>query len=142
MRSRQLVLSTALALAALVAALPGFAYVAGLAKAHGRPEPASPAHYSSEAVAAAWARCDEQLPLATQQLSPWGYAGRLLFGNALRAAPGERAAWRIAATHNVRHPVGGSFWWHMSGAALTIWLTRHWSAEQIGATLARDNLCR
>jgi hypothetical protein len=131
-----------LAIIGLLAALPGLVYIVGLAKVHGRPTPADPARFSQEAIAAAWQQCQETPPIAVQALNPWGFTGKFLFGNPLHTVPGERSAWRIASTHNVSHPVGNSLWWHTSGTALTIWITRHWSAEQIGATLARDSLCQ
>jgi len=131
-----------LVLVALLAAVPGFVYVVGLAKVHGRPTPADPALFRHEAIAAAWVQCREESPVAVRATNPWGVAGKFLFGNPLRTTPGERSAWRIASTHNALHPVGSNLWWHTSGAALTIWITRHWSAEQIGATLIRDGLCK
>ena len=131
-----------LALVALLVASPGVVYLVGLAKVHDRPTPADSKTFSSEAVSAAWEQCRETLPVAVEATNPWGVASRFLFGDPLRTSPGERAAWRIASTHNAAHPVGGGLWWHTSGAALTIWVTRHWSADQIGATLVRDSLCK
>jgi hypothetical protein len=131
-----------LVIVGLLMALPGLAYVAGLAKADGRPIPADPARFSQEAIAAAWLQCRETSPVSVQATNPWGFVGKFMFGNPLRTTPGERAAWRIASTHNARRPVSSKTWWHASGAALTIWITRHWSGEQIGATLVRDGLCK
>jgi hypothetical protein len=124
------------------ALMPGVIYIIGLAKVRDRPVAADPTDYSSSVIAAAWLRCGESLPATVRPGSPRQFAGKLLFGAPTNAAPGERAAWRIASTHNAAHPVGHNLWWHTSGAALSIWLTRHWSAEQMGATLVRDNLCR
>lgn len=131
-----------LVIIALLAASPGFIYILGLSKVHGRPTPADPAHFRHEAIAAAWAQCREGAPISVQATNPWGVAGKFLFGSPLRTTPGERAAWRIASTHNASNPVGNNLWWHTSGVALTIWITRHWSAEQMGATLVRDSLCK
>lgn len=130
------------AIMALLALLPGFVYMVGLAKVHGRPTPADPARFSQGAILAAWQQCRETSPIMVQSINPWGVVGNLLFGDPLRATPGERAAWRIASSHNASHPVGNNLWWHTSGTALTIWITRHWSAEQVGATLVRDSLCK
>nr|CAS02825.1 putative integron gene cassette protein [uncultured bacterium] len=127
---------------AVVLSLPGAAYVVGLARVHGMPVPADPAHYSSEVIAATWARCREKTPIAVQAMSPWSFGNKFMFADPLETTPGERAAWRIASTHNSKYRRSGMLWWHTSGAALSIWVTRHWSAEQIGATLVRDNLCK
>ncbi|MDH7453706.1 hypothetical protein QF205_11605 [Luteimonas composti] len=139
--ARQAFLSI-LVLASLLALLPGIAYAVGLFRVHGRPVPADPTAFDRGLVQAAWQGCREESPIAVTRLNPWGVAARLLFGDPLRAAPGERASWQIARTHNAAHPVGNNLWWHTSGTALTIWITRNWSAEQIGATLARDGLCK
>lgn len=128
-------------LVGLFAALPGIVYVVGLAKVHGRPVPADPHLFSRHAVAAAWEQCREAPPVVVKATNPWGVTGIFLFGDPHRTTPGERAAWRIASTHNASYSVGNTLWWHISGVALTIWMTRHWSAEQIAATLARDGLC-
>ncbi|GAB3346983.1 hypothetical protein [Marilutibacter aestuarii] len=126
----------------VIALLPGAIYLIGLAKVNSRPVPADPADYTAESIAEAWTGCQESMPLAVEAMSPWNFAGKFLFGDPLEVGPGERAAWRIASAHNVARPVGGGLWWHTSGASLGIWITQHWSAEQIGATLARDNLCK
>lgn len=42
------------------------------------------------------------------------------------------AAWQVASAHLLIHRRStGMSWWHLSGAALTIWVTRNWSTEQI-----------
>jgi hypothetical protein len=33
----------------------------------------------------------------------------------------------------------GTGWWHLSGAVLTIWLTRNWTTEQRLSTEGRGN---
>lgn len=131
-----------LALLALLIAAPGLVYVIGLSKLHGRPTPADPALFSRNEIAAAWAQCHESPPGAAVATNPWSVAGNLLFGSPRHVKSGEHAAWRIASAHNAGSPLQSSTAWHISGSALTIWITRHWSAEQIGATLARDQLCK
>lgn len=105
------------------------------------PIPAIPETYSPEAIAEAWMQCKEALPVEVKATNPWSVAIKLMAGDSFSPSPGERAAWRIASNYNAAHRQGGNTWWHMSGAALTIWITRQWSVEQIGATLVRDSLC-
>lgn len=126
----------------LLLLLPGIVYLVALDRVDGRPTPANPSGYGEEAINASWVGCYEHLPLRVEATNPWNYVGRFIYGDPLRTTPGERAAWRVAATHNSNHPLESGFWWHPSGAALTIWITRNWSAEQIGATLVRDDLCK
>ena len=70
-----------LVLVTLLAAVPGFVYVVGLAKVHGRPTPADPELFSHEAIAAAWAQCREDSPVAVRATNPWGVSGKFLYGN-------------------------------------------------------------
>ena len=126
----------------LVALLPGIAYSIGLLRVQGRPTPATTANFIAEDIEAAWQRCRDRMPVAVEPMNPWRVAGRFLWGDPRHNKSGEIAAWQIARAHNSEHPVGTMGWWHLSGAALTIWITRHWSAEEIGATLVRDNLCK
>jgi len=39
-------------------------------------------------------------------------------------------AWVIARSHNAEH-LGNHQYWHLSGAALTIWLTRNWTPTEL-----------
>ena len=133
-------LLTLFVVAGLSALLPGFIYTAGILKVHGRPTPADPTDFDRKSLAAVWMACREKPPMTVQPLNPWGVATRLLLSD-LSANPGERTARQIARRHNIANPVGNSTWWHISGAALTIWITRNWSAEQISATAVRDQLC-
>ena len=139
---RRIIISILLLASLLVAAFPGIVYMVGIARVDGRPTPANPNNYSQEAINLAWAKCDETLPIEVEKTNPWKIANKFLFGNPLHATTGELAAWKIASSHNANHRMGNNTWWHISGAALTIWITRHWSAQEIGATLVRENLCR
>jgi hypothetical protein len=142
MRSwHRVIVSIVVFIGLFLVSLPGLVYVAGLAKVHGRPIPADPAQISQVAIAAAWRHCREISPVSVQATNPWLYVGKFIYGDPLRTTPGERAAGRIASLHNSRHPLGSKVWWHISNVALSIWITRHWSGAQIGATLVRDGFC-
>jgi hypothetical protein len=121
--------------------VPAIAYGVGLIKIEGRPVPANPTDYAPAELAAAWQRCRDQLPVSVVPLNPWGYTAMMFRGESRFVGNGQVAAWQIVRAHNSRHLPGGTGWWHLSGAALTIWVTRHWTGEQIAATLARDDLC-
>jgi hypothetical protein len=134
--------SALLLVVGLVLSVPAVLYGIGLFKVHGRPIPADPARFSAAEISTAWGRCRETLPLTVSPLNPWGYTAKVLSGASDLDSAGAIAAWQVASVHNATNPVGNTGWWKLSGAALTIWITRQWSAEQIGATLVRDNLCR
>ncbi len=126
----------------LIALIPWAVYMTGLLRVEGRPTPADPAAYDRASLVSAWEDCRESTPMSVERLDPWTIAIQLLLEAPSSTKPGQRAAWRIAASHNAAHPVGNMLWWHTSGTALTLWITRHWSADQISATLIRDGSCR
>ncbi len=79
---------------------------------------------------AIWDQFEESGPVSATPLSPYSYA--LALATSDRLPPGARIAWFIARNHNAenlknRHMI----WWHTSGMALTIWLTRNWSTDQL-----------
>lgn len=124
----------------LVSLIPWCLFWVGLHRVHGRPTFADPTAFDRVALAKAWKSCGESPPMVVKPLNPGTVAARFVLGDRRPFSPGQRAAWRIASSHNLAHPVGGS-WWHISGAALTLWITRNGSADQISATIARDGLC-
>jgi hypothetical protein len=63
-------------------------------------------------------------------LSPHSYIWALLSGDSQQLGPGACVAWRIAAPYNVDH-LADRRAWHLSGAALTIWLTRNWTMDEL-----------
>jgi hypothetical protein len=45
-----------------------------------------------------------------------------------------RVAWWVASDHLIKQNTSQQMlWWHLSGASLTIWLTRNWTDQQITA---------
>ncbi|HZX78175.1 hypothetical protein [Lysobacter sp.] len=135
--------AVAMVLIALVfaAALPGIAYVAGLILVRGRPAPVEAAVLDPAARAHAIRACREAAPLRMRPLNPWHVSTRFLSDDPLGWEPGEYAASRIAMKHNIEQLAGGHFRWHVSNTALTIWITRHWSAEQLYATALHHGVC-
>lgn len=67
------------------------------------------------------------------QLNPWHYAEMIVSGNN-EIMPGERTAWIVARDYGaLPSKGGGDLEWNLSRAALAIWLTRNWTAEQLVA---------
>lgn len=132
-----------LTIAVSLSVLPGVAYLVALNRVEGRPVAADPAAYTTETIGAAWALCREPLPLSVYTLNPWQWLISFHDLDIQHRPPGERAAAFVARRHNAGNPqTRNSFWWHASNAALMIWITRHWTAEQLGATVVRDGLCQ
>jgi hypothetical protein len=139
---RRKILAAALAVVVGIASLPAIAYAIGLSKIDGRPTPADPTQFTAADLSANWIACREPASVQVVPLNPWGYTVRVLAGDTGFEGSGQLSAWLIARAYNVEHLPKGMKWWHLSGAALTIWVTRNWSAEQIAATLIRDQLCK
>jgi hypothetical protein len=81
------------------------------------------------------------LPISVIPLNPWQVSYDLLKGEASMDSSGQIAASRIASAFVTRTSKETMGWWHLSTAALTIWITRHWTAGQISATLAQEDSC-
>jgi len=66
-------------------------------------------------------------------ITPYEY---FLLDSGISTHPNKKAgvllAWQVASNYNLSHlKYKGMAWWHFSGAALTIWLTRNWTTEQL-----------
>ena len=63
---------------------------------------------------------------------PYSFAMTLLVKKDPGVQPEQLIVWRLAAGYLISHQRHkGMGWWHLSGAALTIWLSRHWTQEEI-----------
>ena len=119
------------ALLLLVLASPGIYYLIALGKIDGRPLP-PPRLLEPTAVARAWQHCRGEGEPRLLPLNPWALTIEKLFGEPRAPNPSECLAYRVASKFNESH-LHSKSWWHASSAALTIWLTRHWSAEQLAS---------
>ena len=108
-------------------------YGIGLSNIEGRPEP--PMQVGNLAIDTAFLQhaFRSREPVALRVLNPWTYAASLVTDDTdFRSDDGTAAAWVIARNYNSSHLKDRRMtFWHLSGAALTIWVSRHWSAEQI-----------
>ncbi|WP_137939537.1 hypothetical protein [Chitinivorax sp. B] len=65
-------------------------------------------------------------------MNPYSVVIGLLSPSANRTDPGELVAWWVASGYLLEHQRHrGMIWWHLSGTALTIWLSRNWSCEEL-----------
>lgn len=126
-------------LAAAVLSLPWFLYWIGLSNLTRWPIKSSlPISSISERTEVLAYLRDKS---SFQSLSPWSVTACLIFADTCREAPsGEKVAWFIARNNNAEGLQNRKFlMWHVSGASLTIWLTRNWTEEEMLAK-ARDLL--
>lgn len=124
-----------LLLLVLAGALPGVLYLYGLASIHALPQPAD--------VAPSYrAACNDAPRDQVESWNPWRYTFASFSTPMEQAAPvNHEAAW-VAARHLMRGPRMRTGKWHLANAALTIWITRHWSATQIADTARAEAFCR
>jgi len=128
---RLLIASAGLVLVALLVG-PWVLYEVALSNVVGRPSLPSTIPVSSSDAEAVWRKLRERGPVTVEPLSPHGYILALLTKDTL--PPGAHVAWWIARNHNRENLKDQRMiWWHLSGAALTVWLTRHWSTDQLVA---------
>jgi len=114
---------------------PWLLYAIGLSMIDGRPSHASQAPVASEEVDAFWRRLRTPRPDHIDPLSPHSYTLALLRADQRALEPAGFVAWPIACSYNVDH-LGdhrAMLAWHLSGAALTIWLTRNWTTDELVA---------
>ena len=128
---RVLLATTILGLAAAVIG-PWLLYELGLANVAGRPSLPKNVPVPIEEAQGVWRKLREDGPIEIEPLNPYGYVLGLISSD--RAPSGSKVAWFVARNHNGSNLENRRMiWWHLSGAALTIWLTRHWSRDQLVA---------
>lgn len=114
-----------------VIVLPLVLYWIGLHGVDGRPD--KPAVLvSTQRQIFVWHKAKGQgVPLVTS-LTPYSYALAFLSGNPDSMGPGGLVAWWVASDYLLEHKrFQGMGWWHLSGVALTIWVSRNWSTEEM-----------
>jgi hypothetical protein len=109
---------------------PWLLYELALGNVVGRPSSPNTVPVPLVDAQGVWLKLRETGPIEIERLTPHGYALALVTND--RLPSGAHVAWFVARNHNVNNLKNRRMiWWHMSGAALTIWLTRHWSADQL-----------
>jgi hypothetical protein len=108
----------------VASASPWLIYWIGLGKIEGRPRHATHA-VTPEEVDRLCKRLRISQPIQIDPMSPYSY---LLQGASESVS--TRVAWVIARSHNAEH-LGDRRFWHLSGAALIIWLSRNWTPTEL-----------
>lgn len=121
------------ALLVLALASPWLIYEATLLNIEGRPvKPAQMA--SAEQQGWVWQCARGTGELRVESMNPYGFVWRF-FTQDPAPLPGETLAYWVSREHIWAQPRRGMTWWHLSNAALTIWLTRHWTAEELASAM-------
>jgi hypothetical protein len=105
-------------------ATPWLIYWIGLNKIEGRPTPATHTA-TAEQVDSLFKKLRLSQPVQIDPISPYSY-----FLQGVHPGASTRIAWVIARSHNAKN-LSDRRYWHLSGAALTIWLTRNWTPTEL-----------
>lgn len=108
---------------------PWLLYELGLQLADGLPtKPAQMA--SAEQQARVWRHARGIGEPLVEPMNPYGFAWRFVSADFAQPS-GETVAYWVAREHISAQPQRGMLRWHLSNAALAIWLTRHWSTDEL-----------
>lgn len=115
----------------LLLALPPGLYWLGLSSVDGFPQ--KPLQLASkEQQALVWKRAHGNGVPRISAINPYSFAMTLLFKKDPGVHPEQLIVWWLASDYLIGHQRHkGMGWWHLSGAALTIWLSRNWTQEEI-----------
>jgi arginine exporter protein ArgO len=128
---RRVIISLVFVVAIIVIAGPWGLYWLGLQASEGKPSPPS-VLASPETQLAAWKRVRGVGTPSVTPLNPYTYISDAVLSGPRPLQPSLLVAWTVASGHLLDHRKYKSmFWWHLSGASLTIWLTRNWTTEQL-----------
>jgi hypothetical protein len=124
----------------LALGVPMGLYMLGISNIQGRPEPPIETNHITADTVLLQQTFRSPSPVSIHVLNPWTYAATLLNEDPkdIRLDTGSHATWLIARDYNSKHLKNR--WvssWHLSGAALMIWLSRNWTTEEI-VTAAAD----
>lgn len=120
---------------ALCLLAPWLAYEIALARLPALPERRQPLA-TPQQQDEAWRKAGGEGPPVVEPLNPYGFVVALVARDRVR--PGEELAYWVARDHlRARPREGGMIAWHLSSAALTVWLTRHWSAQELASAAYR-----
>jgi hypothetical protein len=130
-----------LCMAALLALSPLALYTLGLSGIEGRPK--KPSQIASRQLQLSVWNCANGLePAQIAPETPYSLAWSLAFNQPKSVSASERVLWWVASDYLTEHQQQRSMgWWHLSGAALSVWLSRNWTTEELlsAAALALAN---
>jgi len=121
-----------IALVGVAILLPWLLYAIGLGNINGWPELPTQSKLAEDDAMKVWHELKEKDPIKVEKLNPYDYAAFILGLKSMEPASGARLAWFVARNYNYKNLKDRrNLYWHLSGASLTIWLTRNWSADQL-----------
>ncbi len=130
-RTVRIALTTIALLAVVVVASSLALYWVGLSGVQGLPDrPTELAPVEQRQLV--WRQARGSGQPTVEAMNPYSVGLKLLLPAPSRTTPGELVAWWVASGYLLEHQKHkGMAWWHLSGMALTIWLSRNWSSEEL-----------
>src|SRR5262245_42015583 len=134
-RMRRVMLLAGVAVGLIVIGSPYLVYWVTLATLPGYPEAPEPLASVGSAELSVWAEYSGHTPMALRPISPFQFVALLITCEDVRRCqdvyPGLRVAGAVARAYLQRQEPTRPIWWHLRSASLGIWLTQHWTAEQL-----------
>lgn len=136
-RIRRFIAVVTLTMGVLMLGFPVALYWFGLNGVDGRPQ--KPLQLASaEQKTAVWKRAQGQGMPYVEPDNPYSYAIGAFFAQGRRTPPSQLLTWWVARDYLRSHKrYEGMGWWHLSGAALAIWLSRNWTSDEILSAAAQ-----
>lgn len=136
-RIQRFIAIVACAMFALLLGFPPALYSLGLKGVEGRPQkPLRLASAEQKTVAWKHAR-GEGIPYISAD-NPYSYVASVFLTQEQRTPASQLVTWWVARDYLLRHQrYKGMGWWHSSGAALAIWLSRNWTSDEIFSAAAQ-----
>jgi hypothetical protein len=133
---RKIIVALVSSVVLLAVGLPLSLYWMGLGNIEGRPQPIASTDIVADTTLLQQ-KFRSPSPIVVQVLNPWTFLGSLRASAVIERDAGASAVWVVVRSYNSTHLRKRKMtWWHLSGAALTIWVTRHWTPDQIVASAA------
>lgn len=128
---KRLAISLVVILVSAVVLVPWYAYAIGLSKVDGRPSHASFTKVThDDMLMLRYQRLISSTTPTHDVLSPHRYILMILWGNRNSTPDTAHLALHIAIAYNQKH-LEDRHLWHLSCAALTIWLARNWTKDDL-----------
>ena len=128
----KIIISTLIIVVVGALSFPWVLYLIGLANMEGRPALTENNRISETEINALWNEFRENGPVHIERLNPCYYALFFVGPMTRKPASGERLVGYIASDYNSHHLKNRRIlYWHLSCAALTVWLTRNWTTDQL-----------
>ena len=137
---RRYIFPTLIVIGVVVWLTPWAFYAVGLANVEGRPVAPHVERLAEEDAALLQREFRAGYRASVERMSPWSYVRAFASDDPIQSfdETGVFAASLIAQDYNYTHLRNRrTLWWHLSGAALAIWLTRNWTSDEVLTAAAR-----